>query len=454
MSDIEKAKPEILADATIEAAPESDSSAPHPEETQSVDLGDLISNAKIDWQLAESGIEFALESEVEAEAVTEAEVEAEAEAPQLQAEDDEATAEEPLEFIEAEHAISIIESLLFASDKPVSIGTFKQVFKGTNIRGKDISRALDILASEYASSQRGVSLEEIHGGYHLRTKVDNAEYLRRLAKTRPFKLSGPALETLAIVAYKQPAVKSEIDEIRGVESGHLMRALMERGLISFAGKSELPGKPMQYGTTRKFLEIFGLRNLKELPTLSEIEELLPDGIGHEEEEKKETLSDISGELSGQVAGTYSEGEEELIKITDHLQAINTSSEFFEQEKIRQREKRDQDRAQDIREALAVGEAVDDKDQKWLARFEAKLLADQEAKLQAAAALAASLAAAELAGETATRASDLGEEASEPALAAVDLSAEVGSEALELNPELELTDEDYADDFSGDFSDDL
>ncbi|RYZ75367.1 MAG: SMC-Scp complex subunit ScpB, partial [Proteobacteria bacterium] len=203
---------------------------------------------------------------------------------------------EPTEFVDNDQVISIIESMLFSTDKPVSVATIKAIFKGTNVRTKDIQRALDILASEYASPTRGVSLEEINGGYQLRTKVDNANFLKRLAKSRPFRLSGPALEVMAIVAYKQPVAKFEIDEIRGVESGHLLRALMERGMVSFQGKSEtLPGKPMTYGSTRKFLETFGLRNLRELPTLSEIDELLPEGIG--EVEEKEKLSDITESLS-------------------------------------------------------------------------------------------------------------------------------------------------------------
>jgi segregation and condensation protein B len=277
---------------------------------------------------------------------------------------------EPTEFIETDQLISIIESLLFSTDKPVSVATIKQVFKGSNVRSKDIMRALDSLASDYASSVRGVSLEEINGGYQMRTKPDNMEFLRRLAKVRPFRLSGPALEAMAIIAYKQPITKHEIDEIRGVESGHLLRALMERGLVSFNGKSELPGKPMTYGSTRKFLETFGLRNIRELPTLSEIDELLPEGIG--EVEERETLSDITESMSTEVTSKYSEGEDELQKINEHLQTIDITSEFFEQEKIRERERRDRDRAQDIREKLVLGDAVETKDKRWLDRYEAKL----------------------------------------------------------------------------------
>ncbi len=286
------------------------------------------------------------------------------------------------EFIEQKQALSIIESLLFSSDRPLGMGTFKQVFKGTSYKTKDIKKALEELQVEYADPARGVSLEEINGGWQLRTKVDNMDFLRKLAKARPFKLSGPALEVLAIIAYKQPIIKSEVDEIRGVESGHLVRALMEKHLVNFQGKSELPGKPMQYGTTRKFLEIFGLRNLRELPSLDEIDQLLPDGIGVEEDEEK--LSDVTDKMAEEFSGNYSEGEEELEKIEATLGDIDTSSEFFEQEKQKQKEKRDRDRARDIREALDVGEEVDPKDQRWLERYDAKIAEEAEAKAQAEA----------------------------------------------------------------------
>jgi segregation and condensation protein B len=287
-------------------------------------------------------------------------------------EDSENEVEEAREFIEHDRLVSVLESLLFSTDKPVSVATMRQLFKGSNIRSKDIQQALDLLASEYASSQRGVTLEEIHGGYQLRTKIDNTEYLKRLAKVRPFRLSGPALEVMAIVAYKQPITKGEVDQIRGVESGHLLRALMDRGLVNFGEKSELPGKPMTYLTTRKFLEIFGLRNLKELPTLSEIDELLPDGIGDEADEDKEKLSDLTSAMSNEVKGTYSEGEAELEEISKTLQVIDTTSEFFEQEKLRQRAERDRERAQDLRERLTIGENLDSKDARWLSRYEAQL----------------------------------------------------------------------------------
>lgn len=282
-----------------------------------------------------------------------------------------------IQFIEDEQAESIVESILFASDRPVSLASIIEVFKGTNIKKNHVRRILDSLAIEYAGGRRGVTLEEITGGYQLRTKIDNMNFLKGTVKTRPFKLSGPALETLSIVAYKQPVVKSEIDQIRGVESGHLLRALMEKGLCTFEGKAEnLPGRPMQYGTTRRFLEIFGLRNIKELPTLSQIDELLPEGMT--EEEAKPTLSMVTDSMSEEVkAVSYSEGEEELGKIESELSLISTSSEFFEQEKIRQKQKKEAEKAQDIRDALAVGEEVSNRDKNWLARYEQSLNMPQQ-----------------------------------------------------------------------------
>lgn len=282
-----------------------------------------------------------------------------------------------VQFIEFEQAQSIVESILFASDRPVSLASITEIFKGTNIKKAQVRELLNQLAVDYAGGTRGVSLEEVTGGYQLRTKIDNMKFLKGTVKARPFKLSGPALETLAIVAYKQPIIKSEIDQIRGVESGHLLRALMEKGLCNFEGKAEnLPGRPMQYGTTRRFLEIFGLRNIKELPTLSQIDELLPEGIT--EDEAKPTLSMVTDSLSEQVTDvSYSQGEEDLIKIENELSEITTTSNFFEQEKIRQKQQKEAERAQDIRDALIVGEEVSTRDKNWLARYEESLLAPTE-----------------------------------------------------------------------------
>jgi segregation and condensation protein B len=219
---------------------------------------------------------------------------------------------------------SIIESALFASHRPVSIAFLKETFKGSQVSTDDLRAAIRVLKESYEDESSGILLEEVTGGYQIRTKSKNSPYLSKTLKVRPFKLSGPALEVLSIVAYKQPVVKAEIDQIRGVESGHLLRALMEKSIVGFVGKSELPGKPMLYGTTRKFLEIFNLRNLNELPSLSEIEELLPEGITEEDQLQKTKLADITEGLSQTVGVKYSENEEELTDITGELKDITTS----------------------------------------------------------------------------------------------------------------------------------
>ena len=357
---------------------EAEAEAETETETEDNDLGqgEELLEGDILATLGEEGEGFL--AAVTSEADLSEEIEVEVAAPDLEGSelaDFESAEIEDVEFIEEERLDSIIESILFASDRPVSLNQIKMVFKGTQIKTDKLRRAMDRLAVELAGSRRGVTLEEVPGGFQLRTKVDNMEFLTRTLKARPFKLSGPALETLAIVAYKQPLIKAELDEIRGVESGHLLRALMEKGLVNFEGKSDLPGKPMQYATTRKFLEIFGLRNLKELPTLSQIDELLPEGIDEIEAEKP-TLSQITDNMSTQAGFSYSEGEEELTKITEQLQVIDTTSDFFEQEKLRERERRDAKKADEIREALLVGEQISNRDRNWLTRYDEALAAGQ------------------------------------------------------------------------------
>jgi segregation and condensation protein B len=276
---------------------------------------------------------------------------------------------EQVETLSENEITAAVEALLFATDKPQSVQFLKSAFQGTKVRVADIRAAVERLVIEYSNPARGVTIEEVAGGYQVRTKAELQKYLHRLVKVRPFRLSGPALEVLSIVAYKQPCTKAMVDEVRGVESGHLMRALLDRSLIQFGEKSELPGRPMFYETTKRFLEIFGLRNIQELPTLQEIDQLIPEGIDAEVIEKPK-LSDLTGELSTEVAAkSYSENEEELIDIASELKTIETTTEFFENEKRRSREKRDADRAQEIRERLAIGEAVDVTDSRWLERYE-------------------------------------------------------------------------------------
>jgi segregation and condensation protein B len=136
-----------------------------------------------------------------------------------------------------------------------------------------VRRALDKLSGLHREGISGIVLQEVAGGWQLRSSPDVAEYARRFLKVKPQRLTRAALETLAIIAYRQPVTRPEIEEIRGVDSGAVVKALLERKLIKILGKKEEPGRPILYGTTREFLEFFALKDLASLPTLREFHEL-------------------------------------------------------------------------------------------------------------------------------------------------------------------------------------
>jgi segregation and condensation protein B len=165
-----------------------------------------------------------------------------------------------------------LESLLFVHPHPLTVKQFAQILNDES-EPKEIRVCLEELVSEYKEMNRGFYLEEVAGGYQFRTKPQFAEWNRRLRKIRPIKLSQAAMETLAIVAYRQPTVRADVELVRGVDSGWVLNTLLEKGLIRILGRKEVPGRPLIYGTTRKFLEVFGLRDLNALPTLKELESL-------------------------------------------------------------------------------------------------------------------------------------------------------------------------------------
>ena len=168
---------------------------------------------------------------------------------------------------------SIVESLLFVHDQPLSLDRLATLLE-EHERG-DIRLALDDLMEEYASAGRGIVLAQVAGGYQLRSRPENADYIRRLTKSRGVKFSQSALETLSIVAYRQPITRAEVEYLRGVDSGGVLKSLLEKKLLRILGKKDVPGKPLIYGTTREFLELFGLKDIASLPTLKEIQELAP-----------------------------------------------------------------------------------------------------------------------------------------------------------------------------------
>lgn len=193
---------------------------------------------------------------------------------------------------------SVIESLLFASDKPLTTARIAELLEGAAAAPREptgpplyqpaqIADALHAVAAELRAGRRGIELHEVAGGWQLRTAPENATWVQRLLQQKPVRLARGQIETLAIVAYRQPITRPEIDDIRGVDSGGSLKLLLERGLIRILGKKEEPGRPLLYGTTKEFLEFFNLRDLKDLPTLREYNDLSDEhkakmrALGHE-----------------------------------------------------------------------------------------------------------------------------------------------------------------------------
>ena len=173
--------------------------------------------------------------------------------------------------VEEERLKAILESLLFAAGEPVALPQLANALD--NVPRDAIRKALSEMAVTYGSGDRGIVLEEIAGGYQLRTPKEHALYVRRLLAAKPPRLSRPLLETLSIIAYRQPITRPEIEQLRGVDSGGVLDTLTERSLIKIAGRKEAPGRPMMYATTVEFLELFGLKDLENLPDLEEFRAL-------------------------------------------------------------------------------------------------------------------------------------------------------------------------------------
>lgn len=170
----------------------------------------------------------------------------------------------------------VVEALIFAGDHPL---TLKELVAALVEAGEDaadndgILVVLQRLALKYSGPQSGVVLQEVAGGYALRTSAETGKYLRRGEREKPFRMGRAALETLAIISYRQPVTKAQIDDLRGVDSSGAMKALLDKNLVRVLGKAEEVGRPLLYGTTKTFLEAFNLRVLSDLPTLREYQEL-------------------------------------------------------------------------------------------------------------------------------------------------------------------------------------
>ena len=177
-----------------------------------------------------------------------------------------------LQALEERELKAILESLLFVSAEPVPLERL-MVALGT-VSKSELAQALQSLREDFDREGRGVQMVELAGGWQMVTRTEHAPWIKRLAKAKATpKLSRSAMESLAIVAYKQPIVRAEIEQIRGVEVSGVLRTLLERKLIRMVGRKDMPGRPIMYGTTKLFLQQFGLSDLSQLPPLREFKEL-------------------------------------------------------------------------------------------------------------------------------------------------------------------------------------
>jgi segregation and condensation protein B len=170
-----------------------------------------------------------------------------------------------------EKAKYIIECLIFASEVPLTIEKIKDVLEDTP--KKELKELVKELMEDYHNLERGIYIREVAHGYQFCTKPEYAHVIHKLRKSKPYHLTQPTLETLAIVAYKQPVTKAEIELVRGVDCTGVLKTLLEKKLITFQGRKDVLGKPFLYGTTSRFLEVFGLTDLSSLPSIEEIKRL-------------------------------------------------------------------------------------------------------------------------------------------------------------------------------------
>ncbi|MGV8059293.1 MAG: SMC-Scp complex subunit ScpB [Smithellaceae bacterium] len=177
---------------------------------------------------------------------------------------------------------AVIEALILASEAPLALDKICVILD--DIEKSEIKKAIEQLIIEYNDRQSGICLAEVAGGFQFRTRSELSPWVKKLKGTKQASLSPAAIETLSIVAYRQPIVKAEIEDIRGVDVSAPLKGLLEKKLVRIVGRKDVPGKPIIYGTTKKFLEVFNLKDLSELPTLRELKEL---------NEQKEAIEEFS-----------------------------------------------------------------------------------------------------------------------------------------------------------------
>ena len=200
----------------------------------------------------------------------------------------------------------IVESLLFSSDKPLTVKEIRSCLP--DVDASDIKSALKVLEREYEMMDRSFNLREVAKGYQFRSRSEYGAYILRLLQTTPNRLSRAAMETLAIIAYKQPVLRHEIERLRGVDVGGILRTLLEKELIRIMGRKDLPGRPLIYGTTKRFLEVFDLKDISSLPKLKEIKAFGADEFQPTPVDENDSIEQQTEEESSQTGGSEETGQ--------------------------------------------------------------------------------------------------------------------------------------------------
>jgi len=204
--------------------------------------------------------------------------------------EDEAAGVEEARQLSRAHLRGLVEALVFASDRPV------KAIELARLASAPVKQVRELLAElKVTYGDRGIVLDEVAGGWLFRTSVQYAPFVREMSSEKPVRLTRAQVETLAITAYRQPITRPEVDDIRGVDSGATLKLLLERDLLRILGKKDEPGRPILYGTTNQFLEFFGLKSLKDLPTLKEFTELSDESRRAAEAELGDVLPDVAAD---------------------------------------------------------------------------------------------------------------------------------------------------------------
>jgi segregation and condensation protein B len=227
-----------------------------------------------------------------------------------------------------------IETIIFMSDKPVALAKIRNVID-EDLPLRVVHASLERLQSEYELKHHGIRLQEVAEGYQFRTKATYSKYVQDLFKVNSLVLSPTALEVLAIIAYKQPVSKIEVEKIRGVDSSHIVRGLMDKRLVKSAGRSDEVGRPLLYGTTTEFLEVFNLSTLSDLPPEHELEEMSQQEIGK--------ISDIKTIVNSGEKVRFSFDEiDELDALSQKIKAIDSETEFTRSLKVEEKKRKTED----------------------------------------------------------------------------------------------------------------